>query len=156
MIKLFLQPNDISVLTGFNGNIDIDNLKPSINVAQTTHIKRILGKDLYDKIYTDLETLSGDYLTIYNDYVVYMLAFFSASTYLALNTTKVNNLGTYKINAENSTNATPSEVNTLGKNYESIAISYETNFYEFMKTINIPEYGQIELNKPTTNLIPWY
>jgi len=156
MIKLFLQPNDIAVLTGFSGNIDVDNLKPSINVAQTTHIKRILGKDLYAKIYTDLDTLAGDYLTIYNDYVVYMLAFFSASTYLALNTTKVTNLGTYKINAENSSIATPSEVNTLGKNYESIAISYETTFYEFMKTITIPEYGQTEQCKPTTNLIPWY
>lgn len=156
MIKLFLQPNDIPALTGFNGNIDADSLKPSINVAQTTHLKRILGQDLYDKIYTDLDVLAGDYLTIYNDYIVYMLAFFSASTYLALNTTKVNNLGSYKITAENSTNATPSEVNTLGKNYESIAISYELNFYNFMKTISIPEYGGDDPTKETTNLIPWY
>jgi hypothetical protein len=54
MMKLFLQPNDIASLTGFNGNIDIDSLKPIINTAQTTQVKRVLGTKLYDKIYTDL------------------------------------------------------------------------------------------------------
>ena len=78
-------------MTGFSGNIDSDSIKPAINVAQTTHLKRILGQSLYDKISTEIEnnTLSGDYLTIYNDYIVYMTAFFSASIYLSLNTSKL-------------------------------------------------------------------
>jgi hypothetical protein len=59
-MKLFLQPNDIASLTGFNGNIDIDSLKPIINTAQTTS-KRVLGTKLYDKIYTDLNSLTGNY-----------------------------------------------------------------------------------------------
>jgi hypothetical protein len=32
-MKLFLQPNDIPALTGFNGNIDGDSIKPAINTA---------------------------------------------------------------------------------------------------------------------------
>jgi hypothetical protein len=114
---------------------------------------------LYNKISSDIEndTLSGDYLTMYNDYIVYMTAFFSASIYLSLNTSKTTNAGTYKINPDNSTSSTNSEVNTLGKNYEAIAIVYETNFKEFMKTITIPEYGNIEQAKTaTTNLFNWY
>lgn len=79
MIQLFIKETDIAELTGFSGNIDADSIKPAINVAQTTHLKRILGQSLYDKISTEIEnnTLSGDYLTIYNDYIVYMTAFFS-------------------------------------------------------------------------------
>jgi len=158
MITLLLKAEDIPTITGFNGNIDVDALNPSINVAQTIHIKRILGADLYTKIYDDYknDVLAGNYLTIYNDYVVYMLAFFSASIYLSLSTIKTANSGSYKIGAEGSTNATQNEVNILGKNNESIAISYENQFYEFMKTITIPEYATPQLEKNKTNLIPWH
>jgi hypothetical protein len=155
-MKLFLQPNDIPALTGFNGNIDSDSIKPAINTAQTTQVKRILGTKLYNKIYNDLETLTGDYLTIYNDYVIYMTAFFSASIYLSLSTDKVSNGGVYKLSAENATNSSDTKVNQLSKNYEAIAISYESNFREFMTTINITEYGTDEQQKENTNFINWY
>jgi hypothetical protein len=155
-MKLFLQPNDIPALTGFNGNIDSDSIKPAINTAQTTQVKRILGTNLYNKIYNDLDTLSGDYLTIYNEYVIYMTAFFSASIYLSLSTDKVSNGGVYKLSAENATNSSDTKVNQLSKNYEAIAISYESNFKEFMTTITIPEYGTDEQQNETTHFIPWY
>jgi hypothetical protein len=159
MITLLLKPNDISEIVGFGGNIDVDQLKPSINVAQTTHIKRILGNDLYTKIYNDYSgsTLSGDYLTIYNDYVVYMLSFFAASTYLTINTTKTTNSGSYKIGVDGSQNTPPTEINSLAKNYEAIAINYERTFYEFIKTISIPEYGgNNDTSQQITSLLPWY
>lgn len=155
-MKLFLQPNDIAALTGFSGNIDNDSIKPVINTAQTTQVKRVLGTRLYDKIYADLDTLTGDYETIYNDYVVYMTAFFTASIYLSLSVDKVSNGGVFKLSAENATNSSDTKVNTLSKNYEAIAISYESNFKEFMATISIPEYGTEEIAKETTNFIPWY
>ena len=155
-MKLFLAPNDIAALTGFNGNIDNDSIKPAINTAQTTQVKRILGTKLYNKIYTDLNILTGNYLIIYNDYVVYMTAFFTASIYLSLSVDKVSNAGVFKLSAENATNSSDTKVNQLSKNYEAIAISYETNFKEFMGTITIPEYGEEEITKETTNFIPWY
>lgn len=155
-MKLFLQPNDISSLTGFNGNIDSDSIKPSINTAQTTQVKRVLGTKLYDKIYNELDTLSGEYATIFNDYVIYMTAFFTASIYLSLSVDKVSNGGVFKLTAENATNTSDTKINTLSKNYEAIAISYENNFKEFMATITIPEYGIEEKETETTNFIPWY
>lgn len=155
-MKLFLQPNDIASLTGFNGNIDNDTIKPAINTAQTTQVKRVLGTRLYDKIYTDLNTLSGNYATIFNDYVVYMTAFFTASIYLSLSVDKVANGGVFKLSAENATNTSDAKVNTLSKNYEAIAISYENNFKEFMETITIPEWGTEEKESENTNFINWY
>lgn len=157
MITLLVKANDIIQITGIGGNIDTDQLNPAVNIAQSTHIKRILGIDLYNKILADYEadTLSGNYATIYNDYIIFMLSFFSVSIYLSLNNAKVSNAGTFKMNIENGTQPTPSEINTLGKNHESIAISYETNFYEFMKTIDVPEYNK-QIAKETTNLIQWH
>lgn len=155
-MKLFLQPNDIAALTGFNGNIDNDSIKPAINTAQTTQVKRVLGTKLYNKIYEELDSLTGDYATIYNDYVVYMTAFFTASIYLSLSVDKVSNGGVFKLSAENATNTSDVKVNQLSKNYEAIAISYESNFKEFMETITIPEYGAEEIAQETTNFIPWY
>lgn len=158
MIQLFIKETDIAELTGFSGNIDSDSIKPSINVAQTTHLKRILGIDLYNKISNDIENndLSGDYLTIYNDYIVYMTAFFSASIYLSLNTSKTTNVGTYKLNPDNATSSSNNEVVILGNNYKAIASSYEDNFREFMKTISIPEWTSTENTKSSTNILNWY
>lgn len=156
MIKLFLQPNDIPELTSFSGNIDIDQLKPIIHIAQTTFIKRILGNDLYDKIYTDLSTLSGDYLKIFNDYVVPMTAFYTVSTYLSLSVTKVTEQGAFKRGVEGSTNLTTPELNSLGDSYKSIAVNYELNFRDYMKTISIAEWSENEKIKESTNLIQWY
>lgn len=158
MIQLFIKETDIAELTGFSGNIDSDSIKPAINVAQTTHLKRILGQSLYDKISTEIEnnTLSGDYLTIYNDYIVYMTAFFSASIYLSLNTSKTTNAGTYKLNPDNATSSSNNEVVILGNNYKAIAASYEDNFREFMKTISISEWTSTENTKSSTNILNWY
>jgi hypothetical protein len=47
-------------LSGFNGNIDGDSIKPAINTAQTTQVKGF-GAKLYNKISTTADTLTGDY-----------------------------------------------------------------------------------------------
>lgn len=156
--KILIKPNTISETVGFGGNIDINQLTPSIVIAQTTYIKRILGTDLYDKISTDYSagTLAGIYETIYTDYVIDMLSFFACSVYLSINTSKTTNAGTYKIGVEGSTNTPLNELTILGKTYESIAIQYETNFYEFINKNSIPEYGKNNDTQNTTNLIGWF
>ncbi|MDQ1165903.1 hypothetical protein [Flavobacterium sp. SORGH_AS_0622] len=157
-IKILIKPNTISETVGFGGNIDPDQLAPSIVIAQTTQLKRILGIDLYNKISTDYSagTLSGTYETIYTDYVIDTLAFFSCSIYLSINTSKTTNAGTYKVGAEGSQNTPANELTILGKTYEAIAISYEQNFYDFIAKNPVPEYGQNNDTQNTTNLIGWY
>ncbi|MEN2402299.1 hypothetical protein GKZ90_0021095 [Flavobacterium sp. MC2016-06] len=156
---MLLKPNDISEIVGFGGNIDVDQLKPSINVAQSTYLKRILGQGLFDKIYNDYSTntLTDAYKVIYDDYVVYILAFYSASVYLSINTNKTTNAGTYKVGVEGSTSAPLNEVAIIGKNYEAIAISYEQSFYQYISKNPVPEYTQDNNKKQNlTNLLGWY
>lgn len=152
MIQLFLEPDDVTEIVGFNGNIDIDRLKPSIEVAQKTLVYNILEKQLYDKIYQGGNT--GVYSTILNEFVRPILAWHSASLFLSLNTIKTNNTGSYKLsgNAGDSL-PTSQEITNLAMSYKNIATSYEGQFLEFMKTANIPEFTN--LNKKNNGTI-WH
>ena len=91
MTKLLITIDDISRLSGFDGNIDNDTINPFIFMAQNGEIKRILGDSLYSKIITDFtnNSLSGKYLTIYNDYIATILTYFTCSFYLQLGVAKV-------------------------------------------------------------------
>lgn len=156
MIKLFLKPNDIPALTSFSGNIDVDQLAPCISIAQNTYIKRVLGLKLYNKLYADLATLSGDYLYIMDNFVVNMLAFYSVNLYLSLSLTKVNNAGAFKTTVENGALLSKAEINSLSDSYKSIALDFESQFKEYMLTISITEYGTEEQITPQSNLIQLY
>ncbi len=153
MIQLHVNPSEITQIIGFNGNIDVDSILPAVNIAQNIHIKRILGAKLYDKM--QIMPLTGDYLTIRNDYLKFILAFYSASIYLSLNTIKTTNNGSYKVaGGEGDQNTTHLDLNLLSKNHESIALSYEKSFVEFMKTVTIVEYDSA--SKPLTRMINLY
>jgi len=154
MIKLWLKENDIPALTSFAGNIDSDSLKPFIFIAQTTDLKRVLGLLLYEKINTDYiaDTLSGVYLTIFDNYVIDMLVYFSCSHYIAMNSSKVSNNGIIK--TEQSTDL--KEIDRLSARYNQLANSVMVSFQEYMVNIDIPEYGKNCEDKVKTNIIGWY
>lgn len=158
---MLIKATAISEIVGTGGNIDTDQLTPSISVAQTTKLKRILGLNLYNKILADYSVnpdnnqLSGIYKIIYDDYVRFMLSFFSASIYLSISNTKTTNAGSYKVGAEGSTNTPLNELTIIGKNYEAIAIDYEKNFYDFIEKNPVPEYDNNK-RKDLTSLIQWF
>tara|TARA_R110000744_G_scaffold121116_2_gene225541 strand:+ start:12265 stop:12741 length:477 start_codon:yes stop_codon:yes gene_type:complete len=158
MIKLLLTSTDIPSLTSFSGNIDADAIKPYIYLAQKNDIKRILGLDLYVKIYDDYVagTLEGDYKIIYEDYVVEMLVFFSCSKYMIFGGYKTTNNGIHKVNIDGAMVPDPKEVNKLSAEYKSLANSSEINFYEYIKTVDLPEWTETTEDSSRNNSIPWY
>jgi hypothetical protein len=158
MIKLLLKETDIPSLTSFSGNIDADAIKPYIYLAQKNDIKRILGLELYTKIYTDYVagTLADEYKIIYDDYVLEMLVFFSCAKFMVFGGYKTTNNGIHKVNIDGALVPDPKEVNKLSAEYKSLASSSETNFYEYMKTINLPEWTESTDDGTTNKTIPWY
>jgi hypothetical protein len=158
MIKLLLESTDIPSLTAFSGNIDADTIKPYIYLAQKNDIKRILGLDLYTKIYDDYVagTLAGVYKIIYDDYVVEMLVFFSCAKFMIFGGYKTTNSGIHKVNIDGALVPDPKEINKLSAEYKSLASSSEINFYEYMKTITIPEWIKTTDDGITNKSIPWH
>lgn len=135
-------------LTIMSGNVDLDKLTPSIWIAQNTDIERILTRPLYDKILTDYNSnsLSGDYLNIYNDYVGIMLVFFTMGDFIMKHPYMISNGGIFKHQPNNSSIPDTKETDRLSKHYRQLGADFELKFYEFMKDKNIPEYKRFNDN----------
>lgn len=164
-INLMIQPQDIIALTTFDGNIDIDNLKPMIFIAQTTHLKAFLGNKLYDKIYTDYSAdyvdgvftpnvLTGIYLTLYNDYIKDFLSYYTSSLFVDFGGYKVSENGLHKVAGENMTSLDSSETEKLSLAYTKLVSNVEANFKEFVSDKNIPELSGETIDIQTD--FPWF
>jgi hypothetical protein len=152
-MKIWLTENDIPALTSFAGNIDTDALKPFIVIAQTNDILPILGVDLYNKINTEIEneTLSGIYLEFYDKYIIFMLAYFSCSHYIAINTSQISQNGIIK--PEQRTDL--SEINRLSALYNQLGNNVFLQLKEFIRLNPVPEY-KVEQVTRETNVIQFY
>lgn len=154
MINLFLKETDIPFLTSLSGNIDVDSLTPHIYTAQTTEIKRVLGVDLYNKIYTDFsnDALTGVYETIYKDFIVDMLVYFTCSIYVQFGSYKTTNLGIFKTTADGGQVVDYKEVANLSSKYRQLGVNVENNFHVFMKKNKVVEY----ICTSNKQIIDWY
>jgi hypothetical protein len=152
-MKIWLTENDIPALTSFAGNIDTDALKPFIVIAQTNDILPILGVDLYNKINTDIEneTLTGIYLDFYDKYIIFMLAYFSCSHYIAINTSQISQNGILK--AEQRIDL--KEIDRLSSLYNQLGNNVFLQFKEFVKLNPVPEYKLEQITRKS-NVIQWY
>jgi hypothetical protein len=142
---LFITRHDISVFTAANGNIDNDKLLPFINQAQDIHIQNYLGTDLYNKIQADIvaSSLTGNYLTLVNDYIKDMLLHWSMVEYLPYAGVNIANGGIYTKNPENSTALTKEHVDSLIERSRTTAQFYTNRFIDYMsfnQTL-FPEYN---------------
>jgi hypothetical protein len=80
-------------LTSLSENIDVELLNPHLLIAQQLYIAPVLGTALYDDIVKrfDAQTLTGDSLTLYEEYIVPAIGFsawYSAAPFLAYKTTR--------------------------------------------------------------------
>jgi len=139
---LLLRANDLPKLTKLSGNIDVDNLTPFIYTAQKNEIRRILGIPLYNKIVADFETdaLADLYLTIYEEFVVDMLVYYSASHYVQFGSFQISNGGIYRHVPENSSAVDEPEISKLITRYNMLGAAVELVFKDWIKDNSVPEY----------------
>lgn len=153
MTNLFITAENVTETTSISGSTDSDPIKQKIYYAQITDMVRVLGQDLYDKIYTDFPNLTGDYLTIYNKYLIDMHVFYTAHYFILFNEVKVSNTGNNILAG----NWQPTEKTVqLSEQYKSLAISVENNFRTFMEKSTIPEWGYDKKDEEVTNFNDFY
>jgi len=157
MIQLFITPENVKELTTISGDTDNDLLLPRIEDAQTIDIERVLGADLYEKIYNDLDNnvaLTGEYLKIFDKYILKMCVYFTAQYFIMLNETKVSNTGNTILSLER---GQPSgKTVELSEEYRSMAVSVESNFRKYMEKSTIPEWNYCKKDEGTTNFNDFY
>jgi hypothetical protein len=95
---LFISRTDLVKNSILDGNVDTDKFIQFIKIAQQIDVRNYLGSELYNRISNDItnSTLSGNYLTLVNDYIQPMLIHFAMVQYLPFAAYQIKNGGIYK------------------------------------------------------------
>lgn len=139
---LFQTPQEITSTTIMGGNVDVDKYIFCIADVQLTVIEPLLGTELYNKIYNDAEAgdLSGDYLTLYDDYVKPIVKNSAVAQYITIASYMVQNGGIYKHTGENIEVVSKDEVQMLAQKYNGLAQAFIQRFYKWICKNPIAEY----------------
>jgi len=142
---LFIKRSDIVKNTALSGNVDPDKFLQFVKLAQEIHIQNFLGTDLYDKISNDIiaTSLTGDYLSLVNEYVQPMLIHYAMAEYLPFAAYTISNGGIFKHNSENSTQPSKEEIDILITKERDYAEYYTNRFIDYMSfnaSSKFPEY----------------
>jgi hypothetical protein len=145
---ILLKENELTKNTLLGGNIDIDLYIPCIADAQRIRLEEILGETLYNKICLDFENddLEGDYLTLYEGYIVPFIIAAAAVEYLLIGAYKVNNNGIFKAQPDNSVAVDKTEVDYLVNNMRLKSEMYQDRMLRWLYKFNLPEYVSSSTN----------
>lgn len=151
-----LRDNVLTENTPLGGNIDVDKLRQCTLDAQATRLEELLGETLYQKIETDFEadTLTGEYETLYNDYIVPFLIKQSAVEYLKIGAFSIGNNGIVIPTPANTTAISETMLSTLINESRIKADMYADRMYRWLCKNNLPEYkcsseNIVNPNKPS-------
>jgi RNAse (barnase) inhibitor barstar len=112
--QLFFDETFLKENSEIDENVDMKLLNPTIWRCQIQYIQNVLGTKLYDAILTKIEasTLSGDYLTLVDDYCV------DALQYWVMYEVQIPLLIKFRdksVSKKNSTNSTPIDSKMLSR-----------------------------------------
>ena len=161
-VKLFISPAQVKKTTILGGNVDVDKFLFCIESVQITVIEPLLGTELYDKIIADLtaDTLSGDYLTIFNEFVQPITKFESTAQYINIAQYSVANGGVFKHSPDSAEVVERGEVNSLADYYHNNAEPYIKRFNKWICKNSIPEYktyqDEVNADRQMTLRQGWY
>jgi hypothetical protein len=141
---LFISRTDLVKNSILDGNVDTDKFIQFIKIAQQIDVRNYLGSELYNRISNDItnSTLTGNYLTLVNDYIQPMLIHFAMVQYLPFAAYQIKNGGIYKHQSENAESVSKDEVDYLVQKERDFAEYYTKRFIDYMafnQTL-FPEY----------------
>ena len=142
---LFISRTDLVKNSILDGNVDTDKFIQFIKIAQQIDIQNYLGTDLYNKISADIiaDNLSGNYLSLVNDYVQPMLIHYAMMQYLPFAAYQIKNGGISKHTSENAESVSKDEVDYLVNKERNFAEYYTRRFIDYISfhEEDFPEYN---------------
>jgi hypothetical protein len=138
----FINIDHIIAYSSFDGAIDNDSISPNIDQAQINEIERVLGTPLYDKINIDLNAgtpLTGNYLTIFDKYILRLQVYYTCFYYLSLTVPKISQNGAYFVTPDKTQTLTLDELERMAARYEKLAVGLELKFIAALDLLDLPE-----------------
>lgn len=143
-IVRFISTDLLKKRTPIDGNVDGDILNNYILKAQETHIQQILGTDLYNALKTKVQssTVTGDYITLMNDYVQPALIEYSFYECLPFISLRLTNKSIVRGNSDYSTEADLDDLKYLRSTVRDVAEFYGERCVKYLKSdrSRFPEY----------------
>lgn len=123
---LIILPNVIRQRTALHTNVDDKLIYPEIKAVQDLYVLPLLGSTLLNKILADIKanTLSNQYLTLVNDYLVDMVCNYVLSEMPDAINYQFWNKGLASKTSDNSTNPSMAEMYGIVGKYKSRAEHY--------------------------------
>ncbi|MFS4469109.1 hypothetical protein [Maribacter sp. 2210JD10-5] len=148
MTTLLITASDLTKNTIMGGNIDPQKYVHVIKESQIFVVEPILGTKLYNKIVTDFESesLTGNYLTLLNDYIKPILIYSVAAEFILVHSYNIANGGVFKNAPENSESVSKSEVDFLVQEQQNKVDAYIQRMHKFLCGVDITEYNQTQDN----------
>tara|TARA_R110000803_G_scaffold76454_1_gene141050 strand:+ start:3296 stop:3820 length:525 start_codon:yes stop_codon:yes gene_type:complete len=159
---LFITPAEITETTILSGSVDIDHYLLNIANVQLTVIEPLLGTELYDFILDGAEnsTLTGLYLTLYNNYVKPITKHQALAEYVTVSGFQIKNGGAFKLVPENAEVMTKDEKAELSGIYSGIADTYILRFEKWICKNTLTEYktyqDEVNASKSVSNTGGWW
>ncbi len=141
---LFITPAQLTAGTIIGGNVDVDKYTTTVANVQITVIEPLLGTELYDYLITNYSTLSGDYLTLMDDYVRPIVKNQAVAEYIEICSIMLDNGGLYKHSADDREIVSKDDTYTLSNKYHSIADMYIQRFEKWISNNSLDEYKTIQ------------
>ena len=136
---LLVTRKDIVKFTAMNGNVDTDKFIQYIKISQDKHIENYLGSDLMNKIQADIiaSTLTGDYLTLVNDWIKPCLIHWAMVEYLPFANFTIANKGVFKHTSENAEGVTKEEIDYLLEKERNTAQYYTDRLIDYLSLMQV-------------------
>lgn len=156
-ITYFISWENLFKLTGLNSDIDQDKISPWMLSAQTNDIQAMLGQPLFDKMMSTFDPnlpnkgLDGLYLEMYDKFVVFAMAYYTAREYTYMSSFQITNGGFFKNNMENTTQVDSYETDRTIKKYNDLATNIVLKWSDWIKTHPVPEYPSSDNNEDIPN-----
>jgi len=136
---------DVFTRTSIGGNVDPDRIMHLINDNEVLILENVLGTKLYDKIVSDYNdnnpnNLAGDYLTLYNNYIIPILCYLVHADFLRDNIVLAQNSGIFTHTPEDSQPANLENVQYVAKRAKSKADTYIDRMYRWLCETDLDEY----------------
>ena len=142
---LFISRTDLIKNSILDGNVDTDKFIQFVKIAQQIDIQNYLGTDLYNKISADIiaDNLTGNYLSLVEDYVQPMLIHYAMMQYLPFVAYQIKNGGISKHSSENANSVSKDEVDYLVNKERNFAEYYTRRFIDYISfhEEDFPEYN---------------
>ncbi len=158
--QFFIDPADLKRESVLDGNVDVDKVRQWMKTAHDTHVRNLLGEDLFDRIQAgitaaDLTTGADSETDLLNNFIKQLTIHWCLVVVFEFLPYTASSKGVFRHTSENSETTNKVENDSLVEKHRNIAQHYSRRFVKYMK-FNSSSFAEYTSNvdeetKPSTS-----